>query len=172
MFQDDLFALYAYNRWADDRVLEAARRLSPEQYAQEPLPGWTSVRATLVHVADAALIWSRRIAGETVAARASEAAFPTIDDAARLFDQAHEAFDRLLPTLTPERLAAVWSYRNLEGKDLRVPLWAVLRHVVNHGSYHRGQVAAKLKRLGVDPPATDLVFWAIEQTANAPGDSF
>ena len=167
MFQDDLSALYAYNRWADDRVLEAARKLSPEQYAQEPLPGWTSVRATVVHVADASLIWARRIAGEPVAARAKESDFPPLDDAAGLFDRAHDAYDRLLPTLTPERLAAVWSYRNFEGKELRLPLWTVLRHVVNHATYHRGQVASKLKRLGVEPPSTDLVVWAIEQTARS-----
>ena len=43
----------------------------------------------------------------------------------------------------------------------------MLRHLVNHSTYHRGQVAAKLKRLGVEPPATDLVFWAIEQTPQA-----
>ena len=162
---DDLHSLYAFNRWANDRMVEAARKLSPEQYGQEPVPGWTSVRATLVHVADATDIWARRIAGETPAARASEAEYPTIDDAARLFQKGQDAFERLLNTLTSEQLAAVWSYRNLEGKTLELPLWAVLRHVVNHATYHRGQVASKLKRLGVDPPATDLVVWAIERTA-------
>jgi uncharacterized damage-inducible protein DinB len=44
-----------------------------------------------------------------------------------------------------------------------LPPWAVLRHVVNHSTYHRGQVASKLKRLGVEQPMTDFVFWAIEQ---------
>jgi uncharacterized damage-inducible protein DinB len=29
--------------------------------------------------------------------------------------------------------------------------------------FDRGQVAAKLKRLGVDPPATDVIFWVMEQ---------
>jgi uncharacterized damage-inducible protein DinB len=43
----------------------------------------------------------------------------------------------------------------------------VLRHVVNHSTYHRGQVAAKLKRLGIDQPATDFVFWAREQSGAA-----
>jgi uncharacterized damage-inducible protein DinB len=161
---DDLLALYAYNRWADDRVVAAARRLTSEQYLQEPTPGWSSTRATLVHLADATNMWARRLRGEAVTARATEAEFPTLDDAARLFDTAHDAFDRLLPTFTPERLAAVWTYRTLEGRELRLPLWAVLRHVVNHATYHRGQVASKLKRLGVDPLATDFVLWAIEQT--------
>lgn len=41
---DDLFALYAYNRWANDRVVEAARALTPKQYTQGPAPGWTSFR--------------------------------------------------------------------------------------------------------------------------------
>jgi uncharacterized damage-inducible protein DinB len=163
--QDDLNALFAYNRWADDRVVEACRTLTPQQYTQEPVPGWTSVRATLVHLADATWIWARRIEGETVAARASEDGVPTLDDAARLLVRGHEAFDRLLTTLTPERLAAAWSYRNFEGKELTLPLWAVLRHVVNHATYHRGQIAAKFGRLGVAPPKTDLVVWAIEWVA-------
>jgi hypothetical protein len=34
----------------------------------------------------------------------------------------------------------------------------------NHSTYHRGQVASKLKRLGAEQPATDFVFWAVEQT--------
>jgi uncharacterized damage-inducible protein DinB len=39
----------------------------------------------------------------------------------------------------------------------------VLRHVVNHSTYHRGQVASKLKRFGVEQPMTDFVLWALEQ---------
>ena len=41
--------------------------------------------------------------------------------------------------------------------------WVVLRYVVNHTTYHRGQIASKLKRFGVQLPETDLVFWAMEQ---------
>ena len=142
----------------------AARRLTSELYVQEPASGWSSTRATLVHLADATNLWSRRLRGEAVTSRATEAEFPTLNDAAQLFDAAHDAFDRQLPTFTPERLAAIGTYRSLEGRELRLPLWAVLSHVVNHATYHRGRVASKLKRLGVDPPATDFVLWAIAQT--------
>jgi uncharacterized damage-inducible protein DinB len=44
-----------------------------------------------------------------------------------------------------------------------LPPWAVLRQIVNHSTYHRGQVAAKLKRLGVEPPMTDLIMWVMGQ---------
>jgi uncharacterized damage-inducible protein DinB len=51
----------------------------------------------------------------------------------------------------------------IRGKSWVLPPWAVLRHVVNHATYHRGQVASKLKRLGVEQPPTDFVLWALEQ---------
>src|SRR4051812_49930937 len=59
---DDFASLYAYNRWADRRVLEACRKLTPEQYAAEPLPGWTSVRSSIVHIAIVTEGWLRGVA--------------------------------------------------------------------------------------------------------------
>jgi uncharacterized damage-inducible protein DinB len=162
--EDDLKSLLAYNRWANARVVEACRALGPGQYEQEPVPGWPSIRSTLVHQADATWIWARRISGEAVAARAAETDVPTLDAVAALLDRGHDAFDRLLDTLSPEQLGTVWSYRNFENQELALPLWAVLRHVVNHATYHRGQIAAKFGRLGATPAKTDLVLWAIEQT--------
>ncbi len=160
--QDDLPSLYAYNRWADARMIAAVRRLSHEQYIQEPAPGWASIRETLIHTAGATHIWARRLQGETVTMRPTSADDPTLDDVERFFQQGHDAFDRLVAALTPERLASLWSYRDLKGDSHTTPLWAVYRHVANHATYHRGQVASKLKRFGVEPPVTDLVYWAFE----------
>jgi uncharacterized damage-inducible protein DinB len=164
MIRDELKSLLAYNRWADERVMQAVRRLTPEQYVQAPAPGWSSVRATLLHGADASWIWARRLRGETVTARTTESEAPRVEDAAALLAQAHEALEQALDLRSPEQLAAAWSYRNFQGKDTTLPLWAVFRHIVNHATYHRGQIASKLKLLGIEPPVTDLLVWAIEQT--------
>jgi uncharacterized damage-inducible protein DinB len=159
---DDFASLYAYNRWADRRVLEACRKLTPEQYAAEPAPGWSSVRSSIVHISIVTEVWLRGVAGEVVETVPTEADLSSVDDAERLLDRADQIFTDVVPTLTPEQLATPRTFRG-RSRVAVLPPWVVLRHLVNHSTYHRGQVAAKLKRLGVEPPGTDLVLWAFEQ---------
>jgi uncharacterized damage-inducible protein DinB len=159
---DDFVSLYAYNRWADRRVLDACRKLTPEQYVAEPAPGWSSVRSTIVHIAVVTEGWLRGATGEDVKTAPTEAELPTVDDAERHLDRAYKIVDELLPALTPELLATPRTFRG-RGQVASLPPWTVLRHVVNHATYHRGQVAAKLKRLGVVQPETDFIFWVFEQ---------
>src|SRR4029077_12665253 len=87
---DDFASLYAYNRWADRRVLEACRKLTAEQFAAEPAPGWSSVRSSIVHIAIVTEGWLRGVAGEVVESAPTEAELPTVDDAERLLDRAYQ----------------------------------------------------------------------------------
>ncbi|MBZ5656160.1 MAG: hypothetical protein LAO56_12885 [Acidobacteriia bacterium] len=41
-----------------------------------------------------------------------------------------------------------WSY----------PIWLALPHVINHQTYHRGQITTLLRQLGIKPPAVDLLI--------------
>jgi uncharacterized damage-inducible protein DinB len=79
--RDDFASLFAYNRWAGDRIVTAIRRLPLEQYTREPAHECLSVYGALIHMADAALIWLRRTKGETVTERTAEATVPTLGDA-------------------------------------------------------------------------------------------
>jgi uncharacterized damage-inducible protein DinB len=81
---------------------------------------------------------------------------------AQLLERAYRRFEELRPTLTPERLNTVLTLRAV-GRTFTLPRWAILRHIVNHSSYHRGQVASKLKRFGIEQSITDFFWWVIEQ---------
>ena len=102
---DDFATLFAYDRWANGLVLDACRKLTPEQYTAEPAPGWSSVRSTLTHLAIATEGWLRVFSGGDTTTFPTEADLPTVDDAARLLDRAYAVVDEVLPTLTPEDLA-------------------------------------------------------------------
>jgi uncharacterized damage-inducible protein DinB len=160
--QDDFASLFAFNRWANCRVLDACRKLTTEQYGAEPVPGWSSVRATVYHLAVVTEGWLRGLKGDMDDSMPTEAEMPTVEDAERLLERAYQIFDELLPTLTPERLNTLQTLTR-RGRMARLPPWAVLRHIVNHSTYHRGQIASKLKRFGVEQQATDFVYWVFEQ---------
>ncbi len=162
---DDFVSLFAFDRWANNHVLSACRKLSDSQYAAEPAPGWSPARATLVHIAVVTEGWLRGLSGEVVtAAPRTEAELPRVDDAAKLLDQAYGIFESLKPKLNPDWLAAPMNLRR-GARSATLPPWVVLRHIANHGTYHRGQIASKLKRFGVEQPATDFAIWAMEQAA-------
>ncbi len=160
--QDDVVALFAYDRWANTKVLDACRKLTAEQYVAEPVPGWSSVRSTIYHIALATEWNLRTLAGDPDESIPTEADLTAVDDAARLLERAYRRFEELRPTLTPERLNTLLTLRAV-GRAFSLPRWAMLRHIVNHSTYHRGQIASKLKRLGIEQPNTDFFFWVIDQ---------
>jgi uncharacterized damage-inducible protein DinB len=154
--------LFAYDRWANTKVFDACRKLTAEQYVAEPVPGWSSVRSTIYHIAMATELNLRTLAGDPDDKIPTEADLATVDDAAGLLERGYRRFEALCPALTPERLDTPMTLRR-RLFTATLPPWAILRHIVNHSSYHRGQVAPKLKRFGIEQPNTDFFFWAIEQ---------
>jgi uncharacterized damage-inducible protein DinB len=160
--RDDFVSLFAFNRWANAKMLEACRKLTLEQYAAEPVAGWSSVRSTVYHIAVVTEGWLRGLANDPDPSFPAEADLATVQDAERLLDRAYRRFEELLPTLTPEKLNTLVTLQR-RGRTATLPPWAVLRHLVNHTTYHRGQVASKLKRFGIQQPDTDFVYWVFEQ---------
>lgn len=114
---DDFVSLFAYNRWADRRVPDACRKLTAEQYAAEPVPGWSSVRSSIVHIAVVTEGWLCGFVGESDRDVLTEADLSTVDDAERPLDRANQIFDKLKPKLTPEWLGTPRTIRSRFGSD-------------------------------------------------------
>jgi uncharacterized damage-inducible protein DinB len=158
-----LQTLLTYHRWAEDRFVVACRPLSPDEYATPLDGGWSSIRSIMVHLAGAADIWGRRLRGESPTHRPTEEEFPTLAAVAELFDTTYLRLQEELARRDEVQLAAPWTYHALDGSSRTIPVWTVFHHIVNHGSYHRGQLANRLARRGVTVPATDFVIWAAEE---------
>jgi uncharacterized damage-inducible protein DinB len=160
--QDTLATMFEYTRWADDRLLTACSLLTDEQYARRLGGGYPSVRALVAHLAAAATIWATRFQGGEATALQTEEQIPTLESALRLLVHANEVFTREAAQ-PPEALHEPFAYRNTRGVDVRVPRWVALRHITNHATHHRGQLAAMLRQLGMTPPNVDFINWATEQ---------
>jgi uncharacterized damage-inducible protein DinB len=152
----DITALYHYTAWANERVFEAAEALAPPD-AVRPVGGsFPSVRDTLAHIAAADWIWLCRWTGE------SPRGWPTWANGS--IGEIREEWRRIqagrldfIGGLVDADLEREISFTRINGESDRASIGFLLQHVVNHSTYHRGQVASQLRLLGVTPPSTDLL---------------
>jgi uncharacterized damage-inducible protein DinB len=73
-----------------------------------------------------------------------------------------------LARLGPEAVEHTIEYQDLRGDDQLDVLWQMLQHVVNHGTYHRGQITTMLRQLDAVPPKSmDLIAFYRERNRKA-----
>jgi uncharacterized damage-inducible protein DinB len=161
----DILTLYDYNAWANDRIQGAVEPLTPEQFLRDLGNSFPSVRDTLVHIAGAEWAWLRRWQGESPTALIPAADFPTFASVKERFATVQRERQTFLASLTEERLAQPFDYKDLAGNPYRLPLVQSMQHVVNHGTYHRGQVTTMLRQLGARPVSTDMSRYYLEKAA-------
>jgi uncharacterized damage-inducible protein DinB len=78
-------------------------------------------------------------------------------------DSLEQQRQEFLRSLTENTLHAPLRYNGSDGKEFSMPLAQLLQHVVNHGTYHRGQVTTLLRQVGAETVSLDMVFFYREQ---------
>ncbi len=154
-----LQTLYRYNRWANARILTAAASLSADDLLRDLGGSHRSVRDTLVHLMGAEWIWLRRWKGTSPKALLPAADFPMLEHIRARWDEVERELAEFTAALTKESLGRSIGYVNSRGETWTYTLWQMMQHVVNHSTYHRGQVATMLRQLGAEAPATDLLVF-------------
>ncbi|MGE5692159.1 MAG: DinB family protein [Candidatus Zixiibacteriota bacterium] len=152
-------ALYDFNRWANGRVLEAAEKLSLEQLTKDLKNSFPSVRDTMVHIMAAEWIWLERWKGTSPRALLDAAEFPTVPAIRNRWAEIEHGQKNFLAEASAESPQKVVAYLNLRGQRWEYPLWQMLQHLVNHSTYHRGQITTMLRQLGAQPVETDLLVY-------------
>ena len=120
---------------------------------------YPSVRDTLNHIVWAEWIWLQRWQGTSPQQRFDTAEFPDVKTLNTRWLELKPEQRAFVEAVTDERLHAVLQYVNLQGQTWRYTLWRQIYHVVNHSTYHRGQLTTMLRQLKAVPVPTDfLVF--------------
>ena len=159
---DEIRTLYSYNQWATARLLQASQQLSPDAFTQDLRTSHRSLRGTLVHTLWAEWIWLQRWQGTSPKLVFAEDQFPDVAAIQSRWTEIEGDRQDFLAGLTQDRLAGGISYENLRGERRTYALAHMMQHVVNHSTYHRGQVVTLLRQLGQAPPATDFLDFVDE----------
>ncbi len=165
MDRQDIVTLYDYNRWANTRIFDAVETLDDTAFLTDLKNSFPSVRDTLAHILGAEWIWLLRWKGESPTKLLGANEFPTATGLRERFVAVDKERGAFLASVAGERLQQPFDYRDLAGNRLRLLLVQSLQHVVNHGTYHRGQVTTMLRQLGATPVSTDMSRFYLDRTA-------
>jgi len=166
LHSEDLQALLDYHYWARDRVLDAVARLSSEELLRARGSSFSSIRDTLAHTYFAEWAWYSRWHGDSPTALPDSGRFSDLDTLRAAWNGLEQQMRAFLEPLSDEGLQRVIDYRMLNGAPASTPLWQMVQHVVNHATYHRGQVTTMLRQGGHQPAKSmDLIAFYRERQA-------
>jgi uncharacterized damage-inducible protein DinB len=144
---------FRHNAMMNRRLLDACRRLSPEQLGATTPGTYGSIGATLVHIANAQEGYAARFLGIPRPEGLPEEPFPGFEALAERLAHGDARLQEAAAQLAREHEVQV------TGDDppgtWRMAAALLLLQAVNHGTEHRSQVATILTQLGVVPPEMD-----------------
>jgi uncharacterized damage-inducible protein DinB len=149
-----------YNEWMNRKLYAACGLLSQPDLHEDRGAFFKSIYLTLNHIAYSDLAFLSRFTGEPpVVPQLGEDLFGTFD---RLRTE-REALDARLmvwcASLTTDWLTLPLTYTSkVDGRERTVPRWALVTHLFNHQTHHRGQVTTLFSQRGVDIGSTDIPF--------------
>ena len=148
--KDNLKQLLTYNDEANRQVIEAILAARPVS---------ERVGIILSHILNAQQIWNARVAGVITTDDSRQ-----IREADSWASMNTENYRRSLELLQSEDIERVVEYRDSKGNTHRNRVRDIFLHVVNHSSYHRGQLALLLGQEQKAPPVTDYIFYLRERS--------
>lgn len=153
--------LFQYNYWARDRQLQACAALNQDQFLRPLGSSFSSVRDTLAHLLAVEWVWLERWRGRSPTKHDAEEfapeKFPTVREIKERWLTVESGALDYLARLSEDALVRPLTYVNLKGETWTYPLWRTLFHLVNHQTYHRGQVTTLLRQLGLQAVAIDYL---------------
>jgi len=144
-----------YSGWASQRLLDAARKLSPDDLTRNVGVSHESILGTLSHIHFADRIWySRVVDPNEPVIRQSD--LPTLEEQWSAIQRKWEAWAE---GVQPADLVRMVASKSMDGVAYEIAAEKAVLHLVNHDSLHRGQVMAMIRQLGIAPPPTDLMMY-------------
>ena len=178
MTKDDIQLLFEYDRWANNRVLQAASALSTEQVTRDLGGSFHSVRDTLLHIISGEWGWLTfwrepspdsafvKNLWDRMDALFQARAFPDVAAVKAKWTEVEQEQIAFVNGLTDEALQRMLpmgsSSRSFRSRVTQLSLAHLMQHLANHSTYHRGQVASMMRQLGAKPLATDFHLFLVE----------
>lgn len=160
MTNTEMHDLFVFNEWANARTFEAVGALPHEQLTRENGSSFPSILHTAAHIVGAEWIWLERWMARVPGGFPEWVLTPDLADLMTRLRAVEAERAQHLAALPEGAGTATVAFKLMNGTEDHQPVEVMVRHVVNHGTYHRGQIAAFIRQFGVKPPSTDYIAFA------------
>ena len=155
-----------YSIWATAKLSEIIENLDESILKKETPSSFDTIEKTILHIWDAELVWFKRLQGESLTE------WPSKD-----FEGDREALisgwidncialKEYVESKGEDFLSTTISYTTMGGKPYSNTVEEIIYHVVNHGTFHRGQIITMLRANGItkfadneELSSTDLITY-------------
>lgn len=167
MSPEEIRLLYDYNAWANQRGLDSAAALTVEEFTKPLGSSFSSVRDTLAHIWGSEWLWLERFQGRSPSSLPDAGQFNELSSMRTRWQEDEVRLHKFVIALTQDDLDRAHEYRTLNFGQYKNPLWQSMQHMVNHSTYHRGQIATMLRQLNAKPLSSDLIHFYRERSTAA-----
>jgi uncharacterized damage-inducible protein DinB len=155
----DLLITYCeFNVWANDRLFDATMQLPDEAHRQEVVSSFPSLYLTWLHIWSAQYLWMARFTGGDVSQRPAKVFNGTMTELRDGLQASAREWVAWTRDISEGALAESFTVHGASGRSADFVRRDVVMQVMDHGSYHRGQIVTMLRQLGLtEIPSTDFV---------------
>jgi len=157
MTLQDIKLLNAFNAWASNRIFDAVGTMPVEAVMRDMKSSHVSIHGTLLHLVAAERTWLGRWTGTKDVPQLTAAEAPTPADITRLWEKTGYDMARFLGAMTDRKLQESFTMTTSTGQTFTHAYGQAIQHVVDHSSYHRGQVITLMRQQGHTPPTTGMI---------------
>jgi uncharacterized damage-inducible protein DinB len=142
--------------WANQRLLEGCASLFDQELEHDFRISHHSILATLCHIYEGERVWldCLQTTVDLGTWRLPQGPAPelSLDALKQKWPEIWDGFQRWLESLSETALAVELNLQLPGGVERRFPRWKILRHVLEHSTFHRGQVVGMFRMLNHQPP--------------------
>jgi uncharacterized damage-inducible protein DinB len=168
MTRHDILNLFEFDKWAIDITLESVSSIPEIKYLEDLKSSYGGIHGTFVHLCGASNLWLQRWKKSSSPTPASVAAIPNLEALKAYWNEYKADLDDFLGGVTESTLMAPLSYMDLRGNSHSEQLFHQMQHMINHSSYHRGQIVTMQRQIGSKPTGTDLITFYRTRTKAGP----
>jgi uncharacterized damage-inducible protein DinB len=163
MDHDSFVMLFAYNSWANAKVLNTCRMLTTEELHAPAQCSFSSLMGTLVHIYTAERVWRLRMQDGIFPSRLETGAdFLTLQELEDVWVAEDTAMRNFIDGLEQNDLERQVEYKRTSGQQLGMTLWKILTHVSMHSMQFRAEAGVVLAGLGHSPGDMDLILYLMK----------